>query len=146
MSSFATFATLVNRRIVIPSERTQYVAIDRHFLFACMAPLIGRIPVDETWYAGRYPDVGEAIQQGSVAHVRDHFVRFGYFENRLPHPIAVDDGYYLQTYPDVAEAIRADLIKSAQDHFEAVGYKEGRLPYPGFSLELPDDPPTAEPK
>jgi hypothetical protein len=137
-----TFSTLVNQRIVIPSERTQYMAVDRHFLFLCMQSMVTRVHVDEAWYEQRYPDVSKAVQQGAVGRPRDHYFRFGYFENRLPYRIEVDEDYYLETNPDIADAIRNGLFDRGQEHFEAVGYKEGRLPYPGFSLAL-DAPPDS---
>jgi hypothetical protein len=134
VTDIPTFATLVNRRILIPSERTHYIAVDRHFLFACMRPRIERIHVDEGWYERTYPDVARAVSDGVVPRTRDHYYRFGYFENRMPHPISVDEDYYLENSPDVAEAIRNGVFSSAQEHFDLAGFREGRLPYPGFSL------------
>ncbi len=60
---------------------------------------------------------------------RDHFVHNGYFEGRLPFPIAVDERWYLTENPEVAEYIRAGRLTSGQQHFAQDGYREGRLPF-----------------
>lgn len=135
-SSVPTFAALVNQRIVILSERTSYMAVDRHFLFECMRSKISRIRVDEAWYDKTYPDVAQAVMSGTVSRAKEHYQRFGYFENRMPYAIEVDAAYYLEAHPDVAEATRNGTFGSAQAHFNDIGYSEGRLPYPGFSLTL----------
>jgi hypothetical protein len=85
-------------------------------------------PFDEQWYLSTYPDIAEAIRQGKFASGRDHYLHFGYFENRLPFKPEVDAGWYAREYPDVAESIEAGISKSALAHFIASGYREGRQP------------------
>jgi hypothetical protein len=57
--------------------------------------LIAGVEVDEKWYLARYEDIKEAIETGSVASARAHFVNDGYFEGRVPFGIKVDEKYYL---------------------------------------------------
>ncbi|HTW28665.1 MAG TPA: hypothetical protein VME92_16180, partial [Acetobacteraceae bacterium] len=123
-----TFAGLVNRRILIPSERTHYVAVDRFFLASLMRDRLARIRVDETWYKTFYPDIAAAIAEGVVSSSRDHYIRFGYYEHRMPYPIEVDEEWYLDQYPDVREAIRNDDFQTGQAHFQMAGFREGRFP------------------
>lgn len=132
------FATLVNAKVVVPSSTTSYLAVDRHFLIEALSAYVRRVRFDSVWYLSRYPDVAAAIAGKVVTDGQDHYVRFGYWEDRMPYPIQVDEAWYLQAHRDVAEAIRRKTVRSAQEHFERVGYHEGRLPYPGFELKMVD--------
>ncbi len=100
--------------------------------------------VDEEWYRSQYPDVKEKIP-GQFQSARDHFIRFGYQQGRLPiKPLLFDEAWYLATYPDVAEAVRSGRLKSGYDHFIKFGYAEGRQPssYGWQVLPLHHAPPT----
>jgi hypothetical protein len=129
-----TYATLLNRKIIIPSSKTNYVAIDQDYWTASLIPLIQTIYVDEAWYLDKYPDVKQAVAEGKIASARQHYCRFGYLEHRMPYPIAVDEAWYLDQYPDVRAAVLNQDFVSAQAHFEEVGFKEGRLSFPNFVL------------
>ncbi len=131
-----TFASLLNKKIVILSSTSDYVAVDRYFLNECLRPLIDKIELDEQWYLQRYPDVKHAIAKKIVKNARDHFIRFGYFEHRLPYRIDVEEDWYLEQYPDVKTAIEQRKFRSGQEHFEANGFREGRIPHPHFELTL----------
>ncbi|MGV8840754.1 MAG: hypothetical protein ACWA6X_10675 [Bauldia sp.] len=133
-----TFASLINGKVIVPSSRNDYWAVNKHFLSDLLAPRLGRIHVDQTWYLSRYPDVERAISAGTVADAAEHYRRFGFFEHRMPVPLTVQEDWYLQEYPDVGAAVRERVFTSAQAHFDLVGYAEGRLPYPGFGLNEDD--------
>lgn len=92
------------------------------------------IKLDEGWYLDAYPDVRDAVERGLVANARHHYVRYGYYEHRLPFSVTVDEAWYLDAYRDVRDAIALGDIKSAQAHFVTRGFREGRLPYPNFRL------------
>ena len=98
-------------------------------LVQMLRQLIIGVQVDEAWYLERYPDIAEAISQGVVQSPRVHFGNDGYFEGRLPFPIAVDNAWYQAQYPDVADSVRLGAVESPQTHFEEDGYREGRLPF-----------------
>ncbi|TGE00144.1 hypothetical protein [Methylobacterium nonmethylotrophicum] len=102
--------------------------------FGILQQMLQHVPVDEVWYLDRHRDVQEAVAAGAFASAKDHFVKHGYFEGKLPYAIPVDEAFYLDAYPDVREAIRTGAIASAQLHFLQSGYKEGRVPHAGFSL------------
>jgi len=91
--------------------------------------MISGIEVNEAWYLRTYEDIATAIRDGIVASARQHFVADGYFEGRLPFPIAVDASWYLADNPDVATSIRDGVVIDAQGHFDQDGYREGRLPF-----------------
>ena len=137
-SHVESYATLINRKIAIPSTSTNYVAVDRHFFNIVMKHIVSLIEVDEAWYRDRNPDISEAVRLGLVRSAQDHYVRYGYFENRLPHSVTVDEDWYVTSYEDVAVAIRNNSYASGQAHFEEVGFSEGRLPYPAFVLRQRD--------
>jgi hypothetical protein len=92
--------------------------------------LISGIEMDEAWYLSQNQDVAAAVQEGTIASARDHFVNEGYFEGRLPFPLVVDEEWYLATYPDVADGVGKGIIASAEQHFRYDGHREGRLPGP----------------
>lgn len=65
---------------------------------------------------------------------RTHYLKFGYFENRMPYEIKIHEDWYRANYKDVEQAVAEKKFPSAQDHFDRIGYLEGRLPFAGFSL------------
>jgi hypothetical protein len=91
--------------------------------------LLADVPVDEAWYLEQYPDIAEAISQGTVTSAKSHFIYNGYFEGRVPFPIRVDERYYLTQNEGVADHVRKKLLESGQQHFDENGYREGRLPF-----------------
>jgi len=131
-----TFAALVNRKLMLPSSKTNYVAVEMNFLSDMMQRYTLQIRVDEDWYLERYPDVVEGIAEGKVKSAADHYARFGFFEHRMPYPIHVDESFYLSQYEDVSTAVQKRTFASGQAHFEEVGYREGRIPYPNFRLAV----------
>ena len=96
---------------------------------AMLRLIMVNVPVDETWYLERYPDIAASVQQGMVQSAREHFVNDGYFEGRLPFPIRVDEGYYLEHNAGVADHVRRGMLELGQQHFDENGYEEGRLPF-----------------
>lgn len=134
LDGLPTYAALINLKKVAPSNTTEYFAIEKHLFYDVMALFLKGVYVDEAWYLERHPDLKDAIAKGAFRGARDHYVRFGYYEHRMPYPIAVDEGWYLNAYPDIAEAIRKNVLESPQVHFETVGYREGRHPFANFAL------------
>jgi len=132
----ASFATLINQKVLIPSPRTQYVAVDKEHLVDFLKPSLRAIYVDHDWYLATNPDIAEAINSGIVANAADHYVTFGYYEHRMPYEINVDEDWYLTQYSDVKEAVARRLFPSARAHYYSVGFREGRLPHANFSLRL----------
>jgi len=116
------------------SAEGHYVELLETRLVELLQALLIRVHVDENWYLATYPDVAGAVKRGDMKSGRDHFIRSGYFENRLPAPIRVDERWYLDEYPDVAGAIKSGAFRNGQQHFERNGFKEGRLPVAGWSL------------
>ncbi|ACL57697.1 hypothetical protein [Methylobacterium nodulans] len=110
------------------------VLIKSEVLDEILAIALNSVKVDEQWYLERYQDVKAAIAAGSVKTAKQHFVKYGYFEGRLPRPIEVDEVFYLREYPDVRAAIESGEIPDATTHFHTAGAREGRIPYHGFSL------------
>jgi len=135
MTAFDTYATLMNKKLVVPSQKTSYIAVDRDHFASILAPHVERIHVDEDWYLEQAPDVRRAVERGEFRDAADHYVKVGYFEHRMPYLIEVDEAWYLQSYPDVGKAVQAGVFASGQAHFVELGYREGRFPYAGFKLK-----------
>jgi len=130
-----TYASLLNRKLIVPSARKPFVGVDEHFVTELLMPSLEQIRVDEAWYLNRYPDVREAIERGVVTGAKAHYCYYGYFEHRMPQLILVDEPWYLSEYPDVHQGVvDAKIFDSGQDHFERLGFKEGRFPYRDFHL------------
>ena len=132
-------AALINRKLMLPSQKTNYMAVEMHYLSHAMRDQVGKIFVDEEWYAAKHPDVLLAIKEGKIETVSEHYILYGYYEHRMPYLIEVDDAWYLDEYEDIARAIKAGTFASGQAHFEIAGYREGRIPYAHFRLRLRDD-------
>ncbi len=141
---FETYATLLNLKIVIPSSKSNYVAIEKSYWIALFFPNIAQIDLDQDWYLKRYPDVAAAVGSDVVADAQQHYCESGYFEHRIPYQIDVDEGWYVAQYADVQAAVAKQVFNSAQEHFEKTGYREGRYPYAGFALRKRDDKPSAK--
>ncbi len=82
---------------------------------------------DAQSYLDRNPDVRSAVQSGQVADALDHYIGYGYFEDRRGAR-KVDAQYYSTKYPDVAMAIARGAVASAEEHFYAAGCREARSP------------------
>ncbi len=132
--SFPTYATLLNEKIIVPSAKTAYSAVEKNHLVAFLEPHVRRIRVDEAWYCTTHPDVAEAIARGELASAADHYARAGFYEHRMPYAILVDEQWYLDQYPDVRSAVDQGLFASGTQHFHDSGFREGRLPYARFTL------------
>jgi hypothetical protein len=134
--SINTYATLVNQKVIVPSARTNYVAVDKDHLVDFLKPFLKSIHFDAGWYVRAYPDISQAISDGIVRTAADHYLAFGYYEHRMPYEINVDQPWYLSQYPDVDDAVAKGLFASAYEHYYLVGFREGRLPYANFTLKV----------
>ena len=121
---------LVKRSAQIYTQKgeTKYAFSQESFL-RYIKLFVASVDVDEQWYLRQYEDVARAVDGGSIKSAKEHFINSGYFEGRLPCPLAVDEGWYLQQYPDVAAGVKNGTVASAQRHFMSEGYREGRLPF-----------------
>jgi hypothetical protein len=116
------------------SDQTHKIAVSFEALKKILLPLISKITVDEDYYLERYEDVHDAIKNGQISSAKEHYVNYGYFENRLPRLFQVEEHWYLARYQDVRNAINEGKWESGQDHFNTVGYTEGRYPSPNWEL------------
>jgi hypothetical protein len=119
----------VTKRLVeVSTAKGQLMATARYEdLIIMIKHLLSGTEVNEEWYLRQYPDVAKAIKEGGAISARQHYIDNGYFENRLPFPVAVDEAWYMREYPDVAASVR-EGGDAAQDHFVRQGYREGRMP------------------
>lgn len=131
---FASTFSVIRRTNDIPWPIRDGVKISEDFFLALIRSTADKICVDEEWYKYNYPDIALAIAEGHFQSARQHYVEFGFFEDRLPRFIEVDAEFYLTQYPDVNAGVQAGTISSAQWHFEHYGFREGRLPQSGWRL------------
>jgi hypothetical protein len=130
------WAVLLRHRLCRPNPNGQFVAVDVHFFADCLLPLLSTVRFDEAWYVQKYPDVRQAIAERRLSTPHDHYLRFGFYENRLPYRIAIDEAWYLRQNEDIRIALQKKLITSAQSHFEDIGFAEGRSPFLDFEFEV----------
>lgn len=133
------FSSLINRKLMLPSQRADYIAVEVSYLTQILRPLIGQIFVDDNWYVNRYPDVIAAIREGNLTDASEHYALFGYYEHRMPYKIQVDERWYLSQYGDITKAVESGVFDSGQSHFDDCGYREGRVPFANFRLKLRAD-------
>ncbi|WP_206930574.1 hypothetical protein [Roseococcus thiosulfatophilus] len=126
------FELLKDKRII--DVEGDVATVSRTFLVDLLAPMLRRIKFDAAFYRQRYQDVTEAEAKGLIVDPQQHYLKFGFFENRMPCLIEVDGSFYAREYPDVAVAILENRVASAQMHFETSGFVEGRLPRKGWSF------------
>jgi len=131
-----SYAALINKRILIPSQKVNYIGVEMHFLSRALKSYVDKIYMDEDWYLAKYPDIASAIKAGTISNAREHFQLYGFYEHRMPYEIVVDEQWYLDQYPDIRSAVEALAYVSGQHHFEELGYKEGRIPFAHFALKL----------
>jgi hypothetical protein len=121
IKAFVSFAA-VKGELTVSATYAQFTVMIR--------TLLQGIEVDEEWYLAQYPDVAEAIQQGTITSAKEHFLSDGYFEGRLPFLIKVNEVWYLEQNPGIADYIARGELQSAQQHFNDNGYREGRKAFP----------------
>jgi hypothetical protein len=119
---------------LLPSTHEDYFIVEREYLVKTLFATIKKIKVDEKWYSSKYTDVALALNEQTISSITEHYIRFGYFEHRMPYHILVDEQWYLAQYEDISRAVGSQIYASGQQHFEECGYREGRLPYPNFRL------------
>ena len=110
------------------------VEVSEECLNRLLRSLLVYVDVDEDWYRKTYKDTDDAISAGVTGSAHEHYVKAGYFEDRIPQNFKVDENWYLDAYPDVRIAIKTGSVKSATNHFYTNGFKEGRFPYKGWSI------------
>ena len=113
--------TMVGEELTVTAPYDDFIEMIRTF--------IGGVEVDEAWYLEQYGDIAEAAKAGAIGSGKQHFLRNGYFEGRLPFPVKVDEQWYLEQNPGVADFIQKGLLETCQQHFDENGYLEGRLPF-----------------
>jgi hypothetical protein len=118
----------------IPGEGTSMLTVDAAGLRWLVSAIIEQQPVDESWYQETNPDVAGAIMAKDIASGREHFIRTGYFEGRLPGPLTCDESWYLRQNPDVATAVRKGEILDGKTHFSETGWREGRAGVPEHEI------------
>jgi hypothetical protein len=111
------------------------VSVPRHLLRNLLSIALEAVAVDEGWYREKYPDFYAQFLHGHFESAKAHYIRYGFFEDRIPHPIKIDPEFYVREYPDIRTL--AGNVDALQDHFETYGFKEGRRPYEGWSLVVP---------
>lgn len=134
MKMLTQYARLTLAQKVREEQYGREIVVAKDLFYDLMSEILKAVPLDESFYLKNNPDVSEAVAKGKIASAREHFVRFGYFEDRMPRRILVDPDYYVAANPDVAEAIAGGALSSPQEHFEKYGYREGRLPSPDWVI------------
>ena len=132
-------SALINRKLMLPSQKTNYIAVEMHYLSQVLKSQVGEVSVDEVWYKTRYPDVIDPLKGGKLSNASEHYSMHGYYEHRMPYKILVNENWYLKEYGDIATAVEIGTFASGQMHFDELGYREGRIPYPCFRLKLRGD-------
>src|SRR5262245_8097876 len=83
-------------RILLPSLRVMggRTEIAMGELRKLVEMALSGVEVDESWYIRQYPDVDRAVQKSRLRSAKEHYLRFGYLEGRLPVNPRVDESWY----------------------------------------------------
>ncbi|MCT7967757.1 DUF4347 domain-containing protein [Laspinema sp. D1] len=92
---------------------------------------VSTVLFDADYYLAQYPDVAEAVANGTLPSAIAHFTQSGLAEGRLPSAFFAET--YLKDNPDVAEAMANGTLRSALEHFLKSGFAEGRVPSDAFA-------------
>lgn len=110
-------------------EGTDSVVLKREaFKLLVIKAIVEELSFDDDWYRATYPDVDEAVKSGSFESAHEHFLRNGYFENRLPTKATFDVRFYYKTYEDLQSAYRPNDKEGLLEHYLSAGSFEGRAP------------------
>lgn len=129
-----TFALMVREGTIRLGDGGAQATISRAVMLGLFRPLLTQVRFDAEFYRRMNPDLARAEATGIIKNLHEHYLEFGYFEDRLPCAVEVDAAFYTREYPDVAASILERTVKSPQWHFESFGFKEGRLPRANWSF------------
>jgi hypothetical protein len=124
----ASFTRLKSHFTAVPTRSALKVSFNRADLASMIRAAVTCVPVDEAFYLAAYKDVAAAIELGRYRSAREHYVKSGYLENRIPYEFDLDADWYVNVYKDIAAAAAANPSFDARQHFHFKGYKEGRWP------------------
>jgi hypothetical protein len=126
----APYYRLVTHEILL-RQRAEAPRVERS-----LEPLLAAL--DEDHYLSTYSDVVDSIRAGIFASGREHYIRHGFAEQRLPFPL--DRRWYAVQYPLAAmEVAQCDYADFAH-HYVVVGKLRGyRTMRPRWSRRMPDD-------
>lgn len=88
------------------------------------------ITFNEEFYLNTYKDIKDAVKKGAFKSGKEHYLKFGRQEKRLPIPqvpSSYNEGIYRLANSDVDKAIRNSDYNNGVEHFVQFGYKENRL-------------------
>jgi hypothetical protein len=89
--TFPSYPEVVSMLGVDPQESTDPVTVEPAALVELLQRFLSSVEVDAAWYRRTYPDVAAALDDGSLASARQHFIEYGYFEGRSPRAAAIHD-------------------------------------------------------
>ena len=86
--------------------------------------------LDSAWYQKTYPDISRAIKSGTVKTAKEHYYKYGYFEDRLPGVRTIEPDKYLSLHADIQNTFghlnKRERKTAVLKHVVEFGYKEGR--------------------
>ena len=98
--------------------------------------------LDEAYYLSANADVAAAVARGTCTRAREHYIRHGMNEGRLP--LRFDRIWYGMTYPDAAVEVGRGKYLNLLHHYIEIGRSAGYLsapppgdPTPPFESRLP---------
>ena len=113
-------------------EKEDTVSISRHAMSELLSLYVSTniTDFDEDWYKRTYPDVSKAVKNGIVKSAKEHFFKYGFFEDRLPSIRKIDIEKYLRKNPDVNSKFghlnKKERKLAVLKHIVDYGYSEGR--------------------
>lgn len=82
---------------------------------------------DETYYLSQNPDVQTGIINGVYGSGYEHYINFGFNEQRNPSTL-YNENFYLTQNPDIANAVNTGIFQTGFEHYVNFGQLENRDP------------------
>jgi hypothetical protein len=92
-----------------------------------LAAILGSF--DEAFYVASNADGAGNVRDGWIASCRDHYIKYGFGEGRLP--FALDPAWDTVQHPIAADEIADDDYADVIHHYAAAGKARGYRPTPG---------------
>lgn len=89
VSTFPPFHVVAARLGGDPRRNDGTITVELSTVLQLLKLFVSAVVVDEVRYRRAYPDVAQAIEEGTIPSARSHFIESGYFEGRSPCPEGV---------------------------------------------------------
>jgi len=93
------------------------ISVSSLFVKYLLTQILQKCDIDTKFYSEKYPDISDIVSSGKFKSLDEHFVHQGYYEGRLPAPLAFDPMWYRNRYADMAQLAAAAGDAGLERHY-----------------------------